>query len=198
MPVVERTDCVCVDTGRLEYLYIGKQLETQDFIEARRSLTRVDTLRDEFNQKNRQRSCRYAEPGRVSCTWKCRCGAALLPELPTRPIRSPARRRAPGRTQAGIEPGLRCGRTYTCTLAAHCLLAVLKGEAARVGYRSDTHPNDYPWNRISRIGGPSVNKARTKITSSPGRRQRTFRGRSPRSPAPEIMASPAKFARCHS
>src|SRR5499426_503508 len=27
------------------------QLETRDFIEARRSLTRVDTLRDEFNQK---------------------------------------------------------------------------------------------------------------------------------------------------
>src|SRR5215831_10884193 len=37
------------------------QLETRDFIEARRTLTRVDSATNSI--KNRQHSCRYAEPG---------------------------------------------------------------------------------------------------------------------------------------
>ena len=49
-----RIDAAINDFGRHlseETVQLISQLETRDFIEARRSLTRVDTLRDEFNQK---------------------------------------------------------------------------------------------------------------------------------------------------
>ena len=36
-----------------------------------------------------------SRPSGLSMAWKCKCGALLLPELPTRPIKVPALRRTP-------------------------------------------------------------------------------------------------------